>query len=50
MHWIERYTTKRIDELKWQIVHDRWEHVYLEHTVSKIQTRQQEQEKAPAKD
>lgn len=50
MRWLDRYTTKRIDELKRKIVRDRWNHVYLDQTVSKIRTRQQEQEKAPDKD
>lgn len=50
MNWLDQYTTKRVEELKRQIIHDNWNKTYLNQAASEIQTRQQDTNKAPDKD
>lgn len=40
MNWTERYTDKRIAELKQQIIRDRWQTIKLEKAVDNIHTKQ----------
>lgn len=39
MNWVEKYTNKRIYELKQQIIRDRWHSVELEHVIEDIHNR-----------
>ena len=41
MSWMEQYTTKRISDLKKQIVRNRWKEVELKEAVDSLQNRQQ---------
>lgn len=36
--WVDRYTTKRISELKQQIIQDRWKEIGLEKAVNDIRS------------
>lgn len=36
LRWVDRYTTKRISELKQQIIQDRWKEMELEKAVNDI--------------
>lgn len=49
MNWLNHYTDKRIQELKQQIIKDRWRQDALERTLSNIHS-QQRKEKASADD
>ena len=49
MEWLTHYTDKRIQELKQQIIKDRWRQDALERTLSDIHS-QQRKEKAPSDD
>ena len=49
MEWLTHYMDKRIQELKQQIIKDRWRQDALERTLSNIHS-QQRKEKAPADD
>ena len=40
MKWLDRYTNKRIAELKHQIIKDNWRTVALERIVDDISTKQ----------
>lgn len=40
MNWLDRYTTKRTQELQQEIVRQHWQQVYLEKAVEDIHTRQ----------
>lgn len=40
MKWLDRYTTKRTQELQQEIVRQRWQQVYLEKAVEEIHSRQ----------
>lgn len=40
MNWLDRYTTKRIQELQQEIVHQHWQQVYLEKAVEEIHSKQ----------
>lgn len=40
MNWLDRYTTKRTQELQQEIVRQRWQQVYLEKAVEEIHSRQ----------
>ena len=41
MNWLDRYTTKRTQELQQEIVHQRWKQVYLEKAVAEIHSKQE---------
>lgn len=41
MNWMERYTSKRIAELKQQIIRNRWRTIELEKFVDDINSREQ---------
>ena len=41
MNWMEHYTTKRLSELKQQIIRNRWHTIELEKVVDNIHNRQQ---------
>lgn len=41
MNWMERYTNKRIAELKQQIIRNRWQTIELEKLVDDIHSREQ---------
>jgi len=49
MEWLTQYMDKRIQELKQQIIKDRWKQDALERTLSDIHL-QQRKEKAPSDD
>ena len=49
MEWLTHYTDKRIQELKQQIIKDRWRQDALDRTLSDIHS-QQRKEKAPSDD
>lgn len=50
MDWLERYMTKRIAELKQEIIKDRWKSMELDKAVDNIANRQQNTEKAPSEE
>ena len=39
MNWVEKYTSKRIYELKQQIIRDRWHSAELEHVIKDIHNK-----------
>ena len=41
MNWIDRYTTKRINQLKQQNIKNTWKNMYLQKAVDEISNRQQ---------
>lgn len=41
MEWLDRYTTKRTQELQQEIIRQRWQQVYLEKAVEEIHSRQE---------
>lgn len=41
MEWLDRYTTKRINQLKQQNVKQTWRNIYLQKAVDDISHRQQ---------
>lgn len=41
MNWMDRYTNKRIAELKQQIIRNRWQTMELEKIVDDIHSREQ---------
>lgn len=41
MEWLDRYTTKRINQLNQEIIKDKWKSVYLQKAVDEISNRQQ---------
>lgn len=41
MNWMDRYTTKRINQLKQQNVKSTWKNMYLQKAVDEISNRQQ---------
>lgn len=41
MDWLERYTTKRTQELQQEIIRERWKQVYLEKAINEIHSRQE---------
>lgn len=45
--WLDRYATKRIQELKQQTMKQAWHRVYLENAVAEISNRKQDIRKAP---
>lgn len=42
MNWMERYTTKRINQLKQQNVKNTWKNMYLQKAVDEISNRQKD--------
>ena len=50
MNRLDKYTTKRISQLKQQTIHDAWRKMYLEKAADEIATRQQDTKKAPSDD
>ena len=42
MEWLDRYTTKRINQLELQNVKQTWRNVYLQKAVDEISNRQQD--------
>lgn len=48
MGWLDRYTTKRINQLKQQNIKNTWRNVYLEKVVNDINSRTQKE--APSDD
>lgn len=50
MNWLDRYTTKRLKELKQQTIQQTWKNVYLEKAVADIANRQQNEKEAPSED
>lgn len=41
IEWLDRYTTKRINQLNQEIIKDRWKNVYLQKAVDEISNRRQ---------
>ncbi len=41
MEWLDRYTTKRINQLNQEIIKDRWKSMYLEKAIDEISRGQQ---------
>lgn len=41
MNWMDKYTTKRINQLKQQNVKNTWKNMYLQKAVDEISNRQQ---------
>lgn len=50
MEWLDRYTTKRLNELKQQTIHQTWRNLYLEKAVNDISDRQQSKKETPSED
>ena len=50
MNWLDRYTTKRINELKQQTIKQTWKNMYLQNAVDEIHNRQRDTKKAPFDD
>lgn len=50
MNWLDRYTTKRLNELKQQTIQQTFKNVYLEKAVDDIANRQQNEKEAPSED
>ena len=50
MNWLDRYTTKCINELNQEIIKDRWKSIELDKIVDTISTLQQDTEIAPSKE
>lgn len=48
MNRLDKYTTKRISQLKQQTIHDTWRKMYLEKAADEISNRQQDTQKAPS--
>lgn len=48
MEWLERYTTKRINQLRQQNIKQTWENTYLQKAVDEIHI--QSKEKAQTRD
>lgn len=42
MKWMDKYTNKRLNELKQQITHSKWQTMELEKAVDKIHNKQQD--------
>lgn len=42
IEWLDRYTTKRISQLKQENIHDIWRKMYLEKAADEIFTKQQD--------
>lgn len=42
MNWMDRYTTKRINQLKQQNVKSTWKNMYLQKAVDEISNRQKD--------
>ena len=42
MNWMDRYTTKRINQLKQQNVKNTWKNMYLQKAVDEISNRQKD--------
>lgn len=40
INWMDKYTSKRLTELKQQITHSKWQTMELEKTVENIHNRQ----------
>lgn len=53
MEWLDRYTTKRITELKQQHIKQAWRNMYMQNAFNEISNRQQnsdQTEKAPSEE
>lgn len=50
MEWLDRYTKKRLTELKQQTIHQTWRNLYLEKAVDDISDRQQSKKETPSED
>lgn len=50
MNWLDRYTDKRLAQLKQQSVKMSWYNMYLQSTTNEIHTRQQDAKEAPSDD
>lgn len=48
MEWLDKYTTQRVNELKYQTIKQTWIKISLEKAINNI--RQQDIEKAPSED
>lgn len=48
MEWLDRYTTKRINQLKQQNIKNTWRNIHLENVVNDINSRTQKE--APSDD
>ena len=48
MNWLDRYTTKRINQLKQQTIKQTWQKTYLQKSVEEI--RQRDKKKSPSDD
>lgn len=42
INWMDKYTNKRLNELKQQITHSKWQTMELEKAVDKIHNKQQD--------
>lgn len=49
MEWLDRYTTKRTQQLQQEILRQQWQQIYLEKAVEEIQSIRQMKE-APTED
>ena len=45
MEWLDRYTTKRITELKQQHIKQVWRNMYMQNAFNEISNRQQNSNK-----
>lgn len=41
MEWLDKYTTKRINQLNQEIIKDKWKSMYLEKAIDEISRGQQ---------
>lgn len=48
--WLDKYTTKRINELKQQSIKQTWKNMYLEDALNQISNQQQHLNKTPFED
>lgn len=45
MEWLDRYTTKRINQIKQQNIRQTWRNLYLQQAVDEISSQQQSKNK-----
>lgn len=50
MEWLDRYLTKKLNELKQQTIQQTWRNMYLKQAVDDISNRQQDKKEAPSED
>lgn len=50
MNWFNRYTDKRIEQLKQEAVKMSWQNLYLQNSLTELINRQQDAKEAPSDD